>query len=184
MARQGREEEIVAVVADLSRFYRLTLSKGDGIGNLGDELEHISIYVRLQNMRFEDAVDLIVDVPEMFYDSPLPRLTLQPLVENSILHGIREKESHKGTIVITAWEEEGDVIMEIADDGVGMDEETVKGLLKEGSGKDEASGSHIAVYNTDRRLKISFGETYGLTYHSAPGEGTRVEVRLPMAPAE
>ena len=178
MAQQGRTKETNRAIRDLSRFYRLTLSRRNSINSLEEEIEHVSIYVRLQNMRFEDSIDFVVDVPDSLMEYRIPKLTLQPIVENAILHGILEKESHRGAIVLTGWLEDSSIVLLVSDDGIGMSEEKVSGILnkKEGvSGK----GSHIAIYNTHRRLKVLYGEEYGLTYHSTPGKGTDVEIRFP-----
>ncbi|MGN0362788.1 MAG: sensor histidine kinase [Bilifractor sp.] len=178
MAQQGRTKEIKQAVRDLSRFYRLTLSRKDSVGTLEDEIEHASIYVRLQNMRFDNGIDFVVDVPDEMMEYHIPRLTLQPIIENCILHGILEKESRKGTIVLTGWIEDGTMILLISDDGVGMSPEKVNDIL---TGKIETTGkgNHIAIYNTHRRLQILYGENYGLHYTSSPMHGTEVELRIP-----
>ena len=105
MALQGQTEEISHAVQSLSRFYKLTLSRKKGISTIARELEHVTIYVQLQNMRYHDSIELITDIPDELSEYQIPKLTLQPVVENSILHGILEKESKSGTIVITGWME-------------------------------------------------------------------------------
>ena len=178
MAQQGRTKEINQAVRDLSRFYRLTLSRKDSIGILEEEIEHASIYVRLQNMRFDNGIDFVVDVPDSMMENRIPRLTLQPIVENSILHGILEKESRKGTIVLTGWIENGTLILLLSDDGIGIPPEKIGDLL---TGKIQSSGkgNQIAIFNTHRRLQILYGEDYGLRYSSTLGQGTEVEIRIP-----
>ena len=103
-------------------------------------------------------------------------------MENAILHGILEKPERSGTIVLTGWQEEGDVVLLLSDDGVGMSEERqsqlLTGTLKSGK------GAQIAVYNTHRRLQVAYGEQYGLTFRSAPGRGTEVTVRIPAKTKE
>ena len=98
-------------------------------------------------------------------------------MENSILHGILEKESKSGTIVITGWMENEDVVLLISDDGVGISPEILSTITFRG--KSQSGGTNIAVYNTHRRLQILYGNDYGLTYSSNPGEGTEVEIRFP-----
>ena len=100
MALQGQTDEISHAVQSLSRFYKLTLSRKKGISTIARELEHVTIYVQLQNMRYHDSIELITDIPDELSEYQIPKLTLQPVVENSILHGILEKESKSGTIVI------------------------------------------------------------------------------------
>lgn len=178
MALQGQTDEISHAVQSLSRFYKLTLSRKKGISTIARELEHVTIYVQLQNMRYHDSIELITDIPDELSEYQIPKLTLQPVVENSILHGILEKESKSGTIVITGWMENEDVVLLISDDGVGISPEILSTILS-GNGKSQSGGTNIAVYNTHRRLQILYGTDYGLTYSSNPGEGTKVEIRFP-----
>ena len=166
MALQGQTDEISHAVQSLSRFYKLTLSRKKGISTIARELEHVTIYVQLQ------------DIPDELSEYQIPKLTLQPVVENSILHGILEKESKSGTIVITGWMENEDIVLLISDDGVGISPEILSTILS-GKGKSQSGGTNIAVYNTHRRLQILYGNNYGLTYSSKPGEGTEVEIRFP-----
>lgn len=178
MALQGQTDEISHAVQSLSRFYKLTLSRKKGISTIARELEHITIYVQLQNMRYQDSIELITDIPDELSEYQIPKLTLQPVVENSILHGILEKESKSGTIVITGWMENEDVVLLVSDDGVGIPPEILSTILS-GNGNSQSGGTNIAVYNTHRRLQILYGNDYGLTYSSKPGEGTEVEIRFP-----
>ena len=178
MALQGQTEEISHAVQSLSRFYKLTLSRKKGISTIARELEHVTIYVQLQNMRYHDSIELITDIPDELSEYQIPKLTLQPVVENSILHGILEIESKSGTIVITGWMENEDIVLLISDDGVGIPPEILSTILS-GKGNSQSGGTNIAVYNTHRRLQILYGKDYGLIYSSNPGEGTEVEIRFP-----
>ena len=178
MALQGQTDEISHAVQSLSRFYKLTLSRQKGISTIARELEHVTIYVQLQNMRYHDSIELITDIPDELSEYQIPKLTLQPVVENSILHGILEKESKSGTIVITGWMENEDVVLLVSDDGVGIPPEILSTILS-GNGNSQSGGTNIAVYNTHRRLQILYGNDYGLTYSSKLGEGTEVEIRFP-----
>ena len=178
MALQGQTDEISHAVQSLSRFYKLTLSRKKGISTIASELEHVTIYVQLQNMRYHDSIELITDIPDELSEYQIPKLTLQPVVENSILHGILEKDSKSGTIVITGWMEDADIVLLISDDGVGISPEILSTILS-GTGNSQSGGTNIAVYNTHRRLQILYGKDYGLAYSSKPGEGTEVEIRFP-----
>ena len=179
LAQQGQREQVSNAVQNLSRFYRLTLSRKGTMSTIAEEIEHVSIYVHLQNMRYKNGIELIIDVPDELMDRTIPKLTLQPIIENSILHGILEKESRTGTIVVTAWTEKGDVVLLISDDGVGMTPEVLSELLGDKPGSGKGSGFNIAVRNTHRRLAILYGEGYGLRYKSEPGVGTETEIRIP-----
>lgn len=178
LAQQGRTDEVQNAVQNLSRFYKLTLSRKQSISTIAQEEEHVSIYVHLQNMRFHDSIEFISDIPDELSEYQIPKLTLQPVIENAILHGILEKDSKSGTIVLTGWMEGNDLVLMISDDGVGIPQEKLKSIL---SGTENASGrgNSIAVYNTHRRLQILYGNEYGLAYTSLPGHGTEVQIRIP-----
>lgn len=179
LAQKGEPDQVTRAVQRLSRFYRLTLGQKSALSTIGKELEHASIYISLQNMRFDGSIELINDVSDTLFECPIPKLTLQPIVENCILHGIMEKPDKNGTIVINGWLEDEAVVLLIFDDGIGMDDEKVKGLLKPQAGRED--GSNIAIYNIHRRLQLLFGSDYGLMYRSTPMEGTEVEIRLPRS---
>ncbi|MCD7885815.1 MAG: histidine kinase [Lachnospiraceae bacterium] len=178
LAQQGRTAEVSSAVQDLSRFYKLTLSRRQTIATIASEIEHVTIYARLQNMRYHDSFSLITDIPDDLTDYLIPKLTLQPVVENAILHGILEKDSKSGTIVITGWMEDEDIVLLISDDGVGMSQETLQNILY-GTGPSASGGTNIAIYNTHRRLQILYGSSYGLKYSSTVGKGTDVQIRIP-----
>lgn len=179
LSQQGRSQEVTVAIQKLSRFYKLTLSRRQSLSTIQDELEHVTIYVELLNMRFADNIDFIVDMPDSLMERAIPKLTFQPVVENCILHGIMEKEEKEGTIVLTGWEDEKGIVILISDDGVGIAPEKLENILAEKKIEAGSSGTNIAVYNTHRRLQLMYGPEYGLTYKSTQGVGTEVEIRLP-----
>ncbi len=179
LSQQGRVSEVTTAIQKLSRFYKLTLSRKKSLSTIADELEHVSIYVQLQNMRFHDTIDFLIDIPDVLMEYTIPKLTFQPVVENSILHGILEKEDKQGTIVLTGWMENNTIVLLISDDGVGIPPEKLSSILTGNGNSSRTSGTNIAVYNTHRRLQVLYGPDYGLTYSSTPGEGTEVEIRIP-----
>ncbi len=171
--------EIGEVTIALSRFYKLSLSKGEEMVTIRSELEHVKAYVQIQNMRFEDGIRLIIDVPEQLLDYRILKIALQPIVENAIIHGILEKEEETGTIAIRG-ERTADVIcLYVQDDGVGMTEETMA-LLLVGSAP-SVSQSGYGLKNVNERLRIHYGDKFGLAFQSASGEGTTVIIRIPAA---
>ena len=182
LANQGKTKETNEAITALSRFYKLTLGTKENTQPLADEIEHIEIYTRIQNMRFDDGISLVVDVPDELLEYRIPRLTLQPIVENAILHGILEKPERKGTIVLTGWMEGNDIVLLLSDDGVGIPEDRLPKVL---TGElTTGGGSRIAVVNTHRRLMAAFGKEYGLSFESTPGQGTEVTIRFPALPDE
>lgn len=177
LTKSGQTEKASKAVQALSKFYKLTLSKKDSISTIESELEHVSLYVELQNMRFDDAIELVIDIPQEMLHCSIPRLTFQPIVENSIQHGIQMKEDKTGTIVITGWPEDDVMVFLISDDGVGMPPEELDQVLC-GQGKSK-KGSNIGVYNTHQRLRLLYGEKAGLHYESEVGVGTEVTICIP-----
>lgn len=180
LAQQGRATEVSSAVQNLSRFYKLTLSRKKSITTIEKEEEHVSIYVSLQNMRYHDSIEFISDIPDELMEYQIPKLTLQPVIENAILHGILEKESKSGTIVLTGWMEGEDIVLLVSDDGVGIPQEKLPTILS-GTGTSSSGGTNIAIYNTHRRFQILYGASYGLTYSSEPGKGTEVQIRVPAS---
>ena len=176
LSKSGKSGEVSDAVQALSKFYKLTLGKGNIIVSIGEELSHVSLYVQLQNMRYKDKIHFFVDVPDDLLDYEIPKFVLQPIVENSIQHGIFGKESKEGNIVITGWAEDDTLVFIVSDDGVGISPEKMEGIL---TGKGESmDGSNIGIYNTHKRLQLYYGKTFGLTYRSSADEGTEVEIRI------
>ncbi len=178
LAQQGRTEEVSRAVQSLSRFYKLTLSRKQSISTISHEAEHVDIYIQIQNMRYHDSIAFVSDIPDELMEYQIPKLTLQPIIENSVLHGILETDDKTGTIVLTGWLEDSDIVLLISDDGVGISSDRLSTLLS-GEGTSSSGGTNIAVYNTHRRLQILYGPDYGLKYSSNPGQGTEVEIRIP-----
>lgn len=179
LAQQGKSSEVTKAIQNLSRYYKLTLGHKKSFGTVEEEIEHVSIYVHLQNMRFHDRINFVMDVPDELSEYQIPKLTLQPVVENAILHGIMETESKCGTIVITGWLEGEDFVLLVSDDGIGMSEEILQRILTK-KGVNSKKGTNIAIYNTHQRIMLLYGEGYGLSYSSVVGRGTEVQIRLPV----
>lgn len=170
-----KAQDISVLVDTLSKFYKLSLSKGKDIVTLADELAHVEAYVQIQNQRFKNRIQLNIAVEEELAEYNVLKLILQPIVENSILHGIMEKEEQRGTIDISARKEGEALIIRVMDDGVGMEEETLNNILSCNS-PDSVHGYGIG--NIHQRIGLFYGNQYGLTYTSKRGEWTVVEVRI------
>ena len=179
MARSGETTQVSEAVNLLSRFYRITLSRGSSIITVREELEHVTLYVQLQNMRFNGKLHFFVDVPDEMLDYMIPKLVFQPIVENSILHGILEKPVKEGNIVIMGWMEGETLVFVVTDDGVGIPPEKLATILT-GNGS-SSHGSNIAISNTHKRIQLCYGSQYGLSYRSTPGNETEVEIRIPAS---
>ena len=175
MAISQKAHGISSVVNLLAKFYKLSLSKGRDIVTIADEIMHVKTYVQIQNKRFDDRIKLDINIDEEICNYSILKIILQPLVENSILHGIQEKEDKNGTIEISGGFENDRIVLRVHDDGVGIPEEYLRNLLKDDSMNEEHG---YGIKNINNRLKLYYGESCGLTYKSAPGEGTLVEVRI------
>ena len=183
LAQQGRADEVSRAVQSLSRFYKLTLSRKQSISTIAREAEHADIYIQIQNMRYHDGITFVSDIPDELMEYQIPKLTLQPIIENSVLHGILETADKTGTIVLTGWLEDSDIVLLISDDGIGIPPEKLSTILSGEGVSSSSRGNNIAVYNTHRRLQILYGSDYGLTYSSSPDHGTEVEIRIPAKKA-
>ena len=196
LARINGEETTMKMIQALSRYLRLSLSKGSDIVTVEDELENVKNYVRIQNYRFRDKFTLkleLDDLGELPENYMMPTLTLQPIVENAIHHGLEPKIS-PGTILIRGFLTQSKLILQIRDNGVGMSSDqldTLRARLfqsddlapvrKEGEGARHGAG--IALKNVHQRLQLFFGPAYGLEITSAAGIGTQIELCMP-APSE
>ena len=182
LAKNGQTGDVAEAVQALSKFYKLTLSKNDAMTSVSQEIEHASLYVQLQNMRYQNKIHFFVDIPDDLLLLRIPNLLFQPIVENSIQHGIFERPEKEGNIVITGWLEDETIIFLLSDNGVGMSSEQVANILSGEKPADDAKikkGSNIGVYNTHRRLQLLYGPQYGLSFSSKEGVGTDVEMRIP-----
>lgn len=177
-------EEIGTLTWNLARFYRLSLNHGKSLISIGEEVEHVEVYVNIENYHFDNAISLEVDVPEELKSYACLNIILQPFVENAIVHGIAEKPDIESCeIRICARREEQDIVFSVRDDGPGVD---VKEMQKE-TQQDIRTAQHgYGVRNINFRLKLCFGEKYGVTYLESE-KGTHVEIKIPvmtMAEAE
>lgn len=167
--------DIIAMVNALAKFYKLSLSRGNNIIPIKDEVSHALVYVQIQNMRFDNRIKLEMSIDEEIYNYYTVKIILQPIIENSILHGIFEKDSKSGTIKISGRLEADNIIFTIEDDGIGMTEETINQVLS----PEKAISKGYGIKNINDRIQLAFGEKYGLTYSSILGAGTRVVITLP-----
>ena len=177
MSMESDAPQISKMVQMLAKFYKLSLSRGEDIITIRDELDHVKVYVFIQNMRFKNCINFLVEGMEALYDYYIMKIILQPLVENSILHGIITKPGKSGTVAIRGEIKQNRMEITIEDDGIGMTQERIYEIT---SGKYESSGNGYGVRNTNERLKLNYGSSYGLKYDSTPGKGTRVTVIIPV----
>ena len=178
LAEAGEQKKVVSMVGSLSDFFRISLNQGQDILDVREELQHVRSYLEIQQMRYQDILQYEICVPEELYSSRIPKITLQPLVENALYHGIKNKRG-KGMIRIDGEMEDSDCILRITDNGRGMTPERL-GQVREGIRNRNACETEIyGLYNVNERIRLNFGEKYGITITSTYGEGTCVTVRLP-----
>lgn len=175
-AKKNDLNEISQFVVKLSKFYRLSLSGGRDLVTLSEEIQHASLYIDLINMRYKNIVNLTLKLPAEHLRYLVPRISLQPIVENAVMHGILEKSTGRGEITISSVVGDGTLEICVFDDGVGMKEDTLE-KLRNRSLESSMFGGY-GLRNTDERIRLEFGQDYGLTFESGPGEGTRVTLRL------
>ena len=173
-----KQSEAVHTVTALARFFRLSLGKGKNIVTVKDEIDHVKNYLMIQHMRFKNKFDYEFDIAEDVLELPSLKLMLQPLVENAIYHGMEFMDGD-GMITVKAWREEDELYLSVADNGLGMTEDKVEMILTGKSTSGNGRGSGIGVKNVNERIKLYFGEAYGLTIDSEPDEGTTVIIHLP-----
>lgn len=175
--KQGAHE-ISEIVQGLSSFFRLSLSSGREIIPLKDEINHVKTYLNLEALRTKHRVEVNWDVPEGYLETPVLKLILQPLVENALIHGVREGQIERGVIDISLEVEAGVLIFTVEDNGKGMSDGQIRELLLKDAIKNGKSS--YGVRNIQERIVLCYGEGYGLSYLSRRGRGTVVTIRLPV----
>ncbi|TMV46272.1 sensor histidine kinase [Paenibacillus mesophilus] len=175
----GGENKVSEMISSLSKLLRLSLETPVNLIPVQTELEHVRHYIDLVSVRYKTAFSVVWDVDESIRQCRIPKITLQPLVENAISHGIKPK-GEKGVIRISGRKRDGCLLFEIADDGVGIGRERTEEL--NAAFKDDYSepGDHIGIRNVNQRIKLTFGESYGLIVSSEPGLGTVVQFTIPV----
>ena len=178
MAQKNMNKEISLAVKNLAKFYKLSLNKGKDIVTIKDEVEHSKLYVNLQNMRYDNRITLITKLDESLMNCSIPKITFQPIIENSINHGILGRGMENGSILISGYISQNNLIIQISDDGIGIEKEVLPLILKENNLQTKGSG--YGLKNINQRIKLLYGESYGLSFTSNYGFGTTVEITLPV----
>jgi len=168
--------EAVKMVASLSNYFRFTLSRGKNVITIEEEEQHVRSYLEIQQMRYRDLMDYEIDIPEQLKKYILPKLTLQPLVENALYHGIKNRR-RKGFIRLTGRAENGRIILEVTDEGRGMTEERLEEVR---ASLTEGTNEGFGLRTVHQRIQILFGPEYGLSLESTLDVGTKVIVTIPM----
>ena len=163
----------------LADYYRTCLSGGAEVVSIEDELQNIENYLFIQKERYSDIINYRMEILGGCGKCKIPKMTLQPLVENSIYHGIKEKDE-SGCITIRAIGEKDRVILEVEDDGIGMSDTEFEKILEK---KDEKGKKHVGLKNVHERIKLYFGEEYGLSLKKEVETGTCIQITIPKLEA-
>ena len=178
MIENEQKQDAVRIVTALARFFRISLSKGKSIITVRDELEHVRNYLMIQQTRFKNKFVYTIDAEDDVMELVSLKLMLQPLVENAIYHGMEFMDGD-GEICVKVYREDAELWFRISDNGLGMTEEQTRSLLDEQNHISSKRGSGIGVKNVNERIRLYFGESYGLAIWSEPDEGTVITIHLP-----
>jgi len=179
LSDMGCSREAKTATKALADFYRASLSGGNEIITIRQEIEMVKNYLHIQHFRYKDIFDYKIDVDESIMKYCILKLTIQPLIENAIYHGVKNKPD-LGHITIEGSEEKNCIIINVIDDGVGMSEQKLRSILDNAEKKGKSFGL-ACIHN---RIRLFFGEKYGLEISSQEGQGTKVTVRIPRLEGE
>ncbi len=175
LAESNREEDVVDMITSLSTFFRNSLSEGADIHTLRAEMAQAVSYLEIQQIRYSDILTYSMNISEDIQDCLIPKLILQPLIENALYHGIKNRRG-RGLITITGAREGDSIYLRVKDNGAGMSPE-ILAQFQNGMYRDNQYG--FGLKNVQQRIQLYCGDAYGLSFESSPGEGTTITVRLP-----
>ncbi len=178
MVALGKDEKAEGMLVALARLLRKIFTNHDEFTTIGEELAVLGEYLLIQASRYPEKFDVIQEISDDVRDCQIPKLILQPLVENAIFHGIEPKKD-RGRITIRGWSEGRDLRLEVSDDGVGMTAEQLQTLWDKNNNM-EKQLNRVGVMNVNDRLVLNYGPKYGLKIESTPGGGTTVSLCIPL----
>lgn len=179
-------EDTSQMIEALACYFRLSLNQGRDNVSIVDELNLAKVFLEIQQNRFPSTFTFNIHAEPGLEQYMMPKLTLQPLVENALLHGIRKTKQKQGVITITAALEQGDIVLTVSDDGIGMSQEQANRLLTEPSAGLRPGGSEgsFGLYNVNERIRYFSGNRYGLFIETETGKGTRITVKCKAVSSE
>lgn len=175
-----RYDDAVFMITQLASLFRISLSKGKTVIKIEDEVKHARNYMNIQKIRYKNSFEVDFQIEEDILDGCIVKLVLQPLLENAIYYGMEFMDG-EGEIHVRGYRKDKDVYLEVEDNGLGMPEEEAAELLN-GKERPHKHGSGVGLVNVHSRLKLRFGEVYGLVIHSCPDEGMMVQIHIPYIP--
>jgi two-component system sensor histidine kinase YesM len=182
MIEAEKYPEAISMIKSLASLFRISLSKGNNIITIKDEITHARNYLAIQKVRYKNRFEANIDIDPAIENCITIKLIIQPLIENAIYHAVGEMEDD-GQIDIKGYEKDGDVYIEVIDNGMGIPQDVLDNLLKEKS-ESHGKGSGIGLWNINQRINLYFKEDYGLSLYSELDEGTKAVIRLPKLTME
>lgn len=180
MVEGEKNDEAVYMISQLAKLFRISLSKGRTVITVNEELQHAKSYINIQKVRYKNTFSVKYEVESEVYDYCTVKLILQPILENAINYGVSSMDDC-GEITVSGKLENGEIILAVEDNGIGMTEEEAEFILTD-SNRIHKKGSGVGLVNVNNRIQILFGKEYGLRVESEPDEGTTVFVRIPAVP--
>ena len=182
MVEAQENEGAVRMISELAKLLRVSLSRGKTIISIKDELQHSRSYMNIQLARYKERFKTEFRIEKEIENYCIVKLVIQPILENAIYYGVGNMdEDEDGRIIVSGEKKEEDILITIEDNGMGMPEEVLEKILTDNS-KVPKHGSGVGVINVHSRIRLMFGEKYGLSIESEPDEGTRVTIRIPAIP--
>ena len=182
MVEAQENEAAVRMISELAKLLRVSLSRGKTIIPIKDELQHSRSYMNIQLARYKERFKTEFRIEEEIENCCIVKLVIQPILENAIYYGVGNMdEDDDGMIIVSGKKKDEDILITIEDNGMGMREEVLENILTDNS-KVPKHGSGVGVINVHSRIRLMFGEEYGLSIESEPDEGTRVTIRIPAIP--
>lgn len=183
LAEAGEQKKVVSMVGSLSDFFRTSLNQGKDIIPIKEELQHVKSYLEIQQVRYQDILQYEICVPRELEKYLIPKITIQPLVENALYHGIKNKRG-SGKITINGKKEKDYFVIQIEDNGIGIREERLKEVQDGIQNKAPGETTIYGLYNVNERIELNFGERFGISIESTYREGTVVSIKLPCMEKE
>lgn len=177
MIEAEKYPEAISMITSLASLFRISLSKGNNIITIRDEITHARNYLAIQKVRYKNKFEANIDVDPAIEDCVTIKLIIQPLIENAIYHAVGDLDD-EGVIDIKGYEKDGDVYIEVRDNGMGIPPDVLEGLLTEKT-KSKGKGSGIGLWNINQRINLYFKNDYGLSITSELDEGTVATIRMP-----
>ena len=171
----GKNDQAEQMVTSLSSYFRSFLSDGRDIVTVAEEKQHIQSYLEIQQVRYRDIMEYEINIDPSIEDTKIPKMTLQPLVENAIYHGLKPKRG-KGKIIVTGTRNDGKIILKVSDTGLGMSDEELESLKTRVLNEDTTSFGLTSAY---KRLKLLYGDECTFNIESVPQEGTSISIEMP-----